>query len=94
MKTITKIFQVLNLLYFIGLLFVLRMASSILAFTVTSIGIGLLLVPILIGFVLTILHLRRNKKEGLELSKLEKFLSFFPIINTLGLTVLTVFALL
>jgi len=85
MKTITKIFQVFNLIIFLLLVFgMLVLLGKLTAVLATTLGIIILIVfPILIGVILTVIDLIRNRKNNRKTSLFEKVLAAFPFLNIL-----------
>lgn len=96
MDVITKIFQVANLV--LTLLFVVG-GLIFLGAVVDVLGdfLGLFLIvflPILIGYTLTLKRMMSNRRQKIKMSKIEMFLSFFPIFNFLVILGVAMFSIL
>ncbi len=87
MKIIEKIFLILNVLFFLGILLIIANSGALLAVLGNSAGIFLLIFPIIIGAIFSI---RRFYKKSQKLSILEKLFYSIPLFN-LSMLLIVVF---
>ena len=89
MYVLTKIVQIINFLLFVFVTLALSIyAGAILGGIATSLGILIILFPVMIGFILTIIQLVKSRRKQLKLTNLDKFLAVFPIINSFAILLL------
>jgi|GEM_PF-3722044 len=82
MFTTTKFLQALNLILFcLVLIAIYKLAGSVLGVMTTTLGVLVFLLPILIGLILTVIQIRKYRKQKIKMKGIEKFLAAFPIIN-------------